>query len=61
MLRAAKGPGEYLFHLTHYENIPSLLKHGILSHREAYRQKLIKHDISSNVIQAIREKKVESV
>lgn len=61
MVYQVEGFGEYLFHLTHIDNIPSILQYGILSHNAAYRQGLIRHDVSSNPVQAIREKKLDSV
>ena len=53
--------GEFLFHLTHVDNPPSILQHGILSHNTAYRRGIIKRDVSSNPVQAIREGKLDSV
>lgn len=53
--------GEFLFHLTHVDNISSILQYGILSHDTAYRRGIIKRDVSSNPVQAIREKKLDAV
>jgi hypothetical protein len=61
MVYQVDGLGEMLFHLTHIDNIPSIFQYGILSHNAAYRHGLIRCDVSSNPVQAIREKRLDSV
>ena len=59
MRSLSQGPSECLYHLTHVDNIPSLVRNGILSHDEANRNRLITRDISSNFVQKIRDEKVD--
>lgn len=45
---------DYLYHMTYIDNLASIIKNGLLSHNEAYRQGLIKADISDSNVQDIR-------
>jgi hypothetical protein len=52
-------PGFHLrhfYHITHISNLDSILKHGILSHEEAYKNNRNKVDISSRSVQKRRER-----
>src|SRR3990170_964108 len=40
-----------IYHITSASHLPTILKHGILSHDEAYRKRLIKEDISMAGVQ----------
>ncbi len=42
---------QYLYHMTHIGNLYSILEYGLLSHKEAHRQKLIEKDISNQSVQ----------
>lgn len=41
---------EFLYHLTHVDNMPSILKHGLLSHNDAHATGLVK-DLSDPGVQ----------
>lgn len=45
-----------LHHIAHFSNVENILKHGILSHNEAYKRGLIQKDISMAEVQAKRER-----
>jgi hypothetical protein len=47
---------DYLYHITSIVNLDKILKHGILSHNEAYRLGLIAEDISMKDVQERRIK-----
>ncbi|MDI9363457.1 MAG: DUF4433 domain-containing protein [Flavobacterium sp.] len=47
----------YAQHIIHYKNLESVLINGLLSHNLAYKQGLIKEDISMSEVQVRREKK----
>lgn len=50
---------DYLYHMTHVDNLTSIIENGLLSHNEAYRQGLIEADISDPSVQDIRAGKVD--
>lgn len=52
---------EYLYHITSIRNLKSIFQHGILSHNEAYQQKLIQEDISMDEVQRRRRCAVDSI
>jgi hypothetical protein len=52
---------EYLYHMTHITNIPSILKYGLLSHREAYDRGLNKVTIANPKVIAIRSRKLDGI
>lgn len=45
---------KYLYHMTYIDNLASIIENGLLSHNEAYKQGLIKADISDPNVQDIR-------
>ena len=47
----------YLYHMTSVHNMDSIIRHGLLSHNEAYQRELIKRDISSIDVQNKRHNK----
>ena len=51
-----KIPFRSLFHITHYKNIPGILKNGLLSHTKAHSMKLTEVDISNPEINAKRRR-----
>lgn len=57
MRKQIVGPGDSVYHMTHHENIPSILQHGILSHVEVYRRHLNEHTLSNSYTQVIRAEK----
>ena len=44
---------EYLYHMTHIDNLPSILKHGLLAHGNSYQ----KEDISNREVNSRRSMK----
>jgi hypothetical protein len=46
---------DYLYHMTMIENLPSILRHGILSHSDVERNKIATRDISDPEVQARRK------
>jgi hypothetical protein len=50
-----------LEHMLHHSNLAGVLENGLLSHNEAYRRGLIKHDISMAEVQRIRATKRDTV
>ncbi|MCS6955280.1 MAG: DUF4433 domain-containing protein [Candidatus Calescibacterium sp.] len=46
---------DWLQHIIHYRNIENVLRHGILSHNEAYKRNLIQRDISMQEVQERRK------
>lgn len=46
----------YLYHMTHIDNLESIFKYGLLSHNEAHRRGLVKVDISMQAAQEWRKK-----
>jgi hypothetical protein len=51
----------FLEHMFHYSNLENILKYGILSHNEAYKNGLIRNDISDNEVQNIRKSKRDTI
>lgn len=49
----------YLYHMTHIDNLASIVDNGLLSHNEAHRQGLIESDISDPKVQNIRARTVD--
>lgn len=43
--------GRYIFHMTHIDNLESILSHGLLCHNECKRQNINYHDIAHQSIQ----------
>ena len=41
----------FLYHLTHVDNMPSILKHGLLSHNNAHARGLVTEDLSDPDVQ----------
>lgn len=41
----------FLYHLTHVDNMPSILKHGLLSHNSAHARGLVMEDLSDPDVQ----------
>ncbi len=52
---------EYLYHMTHIDNLASIVDNGLLSQNEAHRQGLIESDISDPKVQNIRARTVDSL
>lgn len=52
---------DYLYHMTHIDNLASIIQNGLLSHNEAHRQGLIGADISDSDVQDIRANKKDRV
>ncbi|MGC1393788.1 MAG: DUF4433 domain-containing protein [Coleofasciculaceae cyanobacterium] len=50
---------DYLYHMTYIDNLTSIINNGLLSHNEAYRQRLIETDISDPNVQDIRARTVD--
>jgi hypothetical protein len=50
---------DYLYHMTHINNLASIIENSLLSHNEAYRQGLIETDISDPNVQDIRANSVD--
>lgn len=48
---------EYLEHVLHFDNLESVLTHGLLSYNQVYQQKLITCDISMNKVQEKRHRR----
>lgn len=46
----------YLYHITHKDNISNILKYGLLSHKNAHSKKLISIDISNQQVNSRRSK-----
>ena len=44
-----------LYHMTHINNIPMILKHGLCSHQKAHQKRLVKKDISMKQAQSYRK------
>ncbi len=65
MLEITKDGTKYtihrLEHILHYSNLKGVLENGLLSHNEAYRRGLIKHDISMSEVQQIRASKTDKI
>jgi len=51
----------YLYHMTAISNLRSILEHGLLSHNEAHRLKLVSRDISDPEVQDRRADKREPI
>lgn len=49
---------DYLYHMTYINNLASIVKHGLLSHNEAYRRGLIEVDISDPDVQDRRSNRM---
>ncbi|TXE15675.1 DUF4433 domain-containing protein [Psychroflexus gondwanensis] len=45
-----------LFHITHIDNVPSILKYGILSHNKAHQSGIVKIDISNQTVNQRRDR-----
>jgi hypothetical protein len=50
---------DYLYHMTYINNLASIIRNGLLSHNEAYRQGLIEADISDPTVQDIRANRID--
>ncbi len=48
---------EYLFYITHLDNLESILKHNLLSHNDIKRTDISYHDISDEEVQKRRRKR----
>lgn len=53
-------PHKGFYHMTHFDNLESILLNGLMSHKLVYANKLIKIDISNQAIQNERDR-IESV
>lgn len=53
-------PHKGFYHITHFDNLDSILLNGLMSHKLVYANKLIKIDISNQAIQNKRDR-IESV
>lgn len=53
-------PHKGFYHITHFDNLESILINGLMSHKRVYANKLIKIDISNQSIQNDRDR-IESV
>jgi hypothetical protein len=53
-------PHKGFYHITHFDNLESILLNGLMSHKLVYANKLIKIDISNQAIQNERDR-IESV
>lgn len=42
---------DFLYHLTHVDNMPSILEHGLLSHSDAHARGLVMEDLSDPDVQ----------
>jgi hypothetical protein len=49
-------PHSGFYHMTHYDNLDSVLNHGLISHNQAVLNNLIKVDISNPLIQKNRNR-----
>jgi hypothetical protein len=49
-------PHKGFYHMTHYENLESILLNGLMSHKQVYDKKMIKVDISNQAIQNERDR-----
>ncbi|MBW3624999.1 MAG: DUF4433 domain-containing protein [Armatimonadetes bacterium] len=47
---------QYLYHLTHLINLPTLFSHGLLSHNEAHRRGVVAADLSDEEVQLRRRR-----
>jgi len=45
---------DYLYHMTHINNLSSIIRFGLLSHNAAHRLNVIQSDISDPDVQDIR-------
>ncbi|MHB9134194.1 MAG: DUF4433 domain-containing protein [Armatimonadota bacterium] len=61
MLHSPEKRVDSLYHLTHVRNLSSVLRHGIFSHDEAYRQGRIKKDVSDIGVQVLRDQKYDPI
>ena len=62
MINFLKARGvDYLYHMTHVDHLASILKNGLLSHNESYRQGKIKNDISDPQVQDKRSNKFDPI
>ena len=52
---------EYLYHMTHIENLPSILKHGLLAHGNLYQKEDISNKEVNNRSNIIRSIKLEKM
>lgn len=53
-------PHKGFYHMTHYDNLGSILLNGLMSHKQVYANKMIMVDISNQAIQNERDR-IESV
>jgi len=53
-------PHKGFYHMTHFDNLESVLKYGLYSHNHVYSNKMISVDISNQTIQNERDR-IESV
>lgn len=52
---------DYLYHMTHVDNVLSILKYGLLSHRDAYSRKLNRVNVANPEIIDRRTRKLDGV
>ena len=45
---------DFLYYITHVDNMPSILEHGLLSHNAAHQSGLVSEDISDSNVQELR-------
>lgn len=50
-------PYKGFYHMTHFDNLESILINGLMSHKMVYADKMIKIDISNEAIQKERDRK----
>lgn len=50
-----------LFHMTDLQNLPSILKNGLLSHHQAHAQGIVRSDISDPSVQLRRARRVDPI
>lgn len=47
---------EYLYHMTHLDNLKGIIEHGLLSHNKAHKHGFMTQDISDNTVNNRRSK-----